>query len=184
MKMDFTQWVIKGFIALPLVQQQQPIVEYKGNQITITSPLWDKHLSLQFIKHSNTHFEGSYCYEFILENGERFFDMPISVDCLMREEKGQFYDFGWVNQTRFDDPKTLFYESLLVPLLVPIYRQLTLKKIIWGVGSANSYQYAMFDHTLNSDEIDPEQTVDEYFAIEKWSYQDFLNDESVKSKET
>lgn len=183
MKADFTQWVINGFIALPEVQKQQPIVEYKGNSIIITSKLWDKHLSLQFIKHSNTYFEGSYYYQFTLENGERFFDMPISVDCLMCKENGQFYDLGWINQTRFDDPKTLFCESLLVPLLVPIYRKLTLKKIIWGTGGANSYQYAMFDHTLNTAEIDPKQTMEAYFSIEKWSYQDFLNNESVKSKE-
>lgn len=70
-----------------------------------------------------------------------------------------------------------------MPLLVPIYRQLTLKKIIWGTGGDNSYQYAMFDHTLNTAEIDPEQTMEAYFSIEKWSYQDFLNNESVKSKE-
>jgi hypothetical protein len=182
MKTDFTQWVINGFIAFPEVQKQQPIVEYNGNSIIIRSKLWDKHLSLQFIKHSNTHFEGSYCYQFTLENGEKFCDMPISIDCLMREDNGKFYDFGWINQTRFDDPKNLFYESVLVPLLVPIYRKLTLKDIIWGTGNNNFYQYAMFDHPLNIDEIDPKQTMEEYFSIEKWSYQDFLNNESVNSK--
>lgn len=156
---------------------------YKNRLISISSPLWSPNLSLHFIQHSKYHIEGRYEYQFTLKNGKRIFDMPICVDCVIRKENGKFYDVGWVNQTRFDDLKTLFCESLLVPLLEPIYRQ-SLPYIIWGRNEKKGIQYAFFDDSHYIEKhIDSNMPIEEVRKALNPTYQYFLDYDNVKTEE-
>ncbi|WP_044470424.1 hypothetical protein [Mannheimia massilioguelmaensis] len=131
MKTTFYQWLNSGFLSLELVKQQQIKAKFYDDLVEIRSPFWDKNLCLVFEYCSENSFSGSYHYEFIQENGELFWDMPMSVDCVIAEQSGRFYDPTWQKIQYFVTPQQVFNESLLVPLLTPIWSGAVLEPIQW-----------------------------------------------------
>lgn len=165
MKIDFSLWIIKDFLSLPEVKKQQLRVTYKNRQILMTSPLWDRNLSLHFIQHSKYHLEGCYEYRFMLESGELFFDMPTDIDCIIQQKNGKFFDPFWQEIRYFDTPQQLVKESLFAPLLVPIYSGATLNKIQWS----DKFGHCAFWNSEKWREISR--------AMQKQGYDYFLNQE-------
>lgn len=129
----FQTLVIQQIIA-PFFQSHQLKTVFKNNYIEITSPLWNKHLTLFFIQQDKYHFDVGFSYREI-RNGEIIWDMPINIDTEIRKNKFGFYDyfehFAFIEgKTQlFTTPEKLLETQLFQPMIEALKAGLPLKPL-------------------------------------------------------